>query len=428
MSHFAVVAPTYPSHFSALQALGLALVERGHQVTFMQQHGVAGWLDDPRIGFVGLGPQARGEADVAQTLHLAGRTGNPWHLYRLIRQMADNSALLCEHLPDALRKHQVDALICDQMAPAGALIAEALHLPSVSVACALPVNREAGIPLPVVPFAAGTDARALRLQAGSERVHDGLMTPLSKVLMRACRHHGLAPRGQLHAFLSPLLQLSQMPAGLDFPRQHWPAHAHALGPLRRTTREAPGTWPISAERPLVFASLGTLQGHRFDLFERIASACQHLEVQLLLAHCGGLDAQQQARLHARGATFVTDFAPQQWAVRRADVVISHGGLNTVLDAAVAGTPQLVLPIAFDQPGVAARVEHHRFGLRLPHRASRARIAQALNELLQAPAGRFRSLAEDSAALDGAQRGAQLIEQALASGRAVLNEEATCASI
>lgn len=425
MSHFAVIAPTYPSHFSALQALAGALIERGHRVTFMQQHGAVHWLDDARLGFVALGALPEGERDVREALRLAGRTGNPWHLYRLIRQLADNTALLCQTLPAALREQRIDAVICDQMSPAGGLIAEALGLPFISVACALPVNREVGLPLPVLPFAPGLDARSLSVQAGSEKVHDWLMRPLAQVLTQACTRHGLLPRSRLHEFLSPLLQLSQTPPGLDFARRHLPLHFHALGPLREPGTQPPGDWPITDARPLVFASLGTLQGHRFGLFQRIAKACRALDVQLLLAHCGGLDARQQARLRACGATFVTAFAPQRWAVQRADVVISHGGLNTVLDAAMAGTAQLVLPIAFDQPGIAARVEHHRLGLTLPRHASARRIGAALAQLLQPAPGRFARLAERLSGVDGAQRGAQLIDQALAGHLPTVSGAAPC---
>jgi zeaxanthin glucosyltransferase len=46
-------------------------------------------------------------------------------------------------------------------------------------------------------------------------------------------------------------------------------------------------------RPFVFASLGTLQGQRFGLFRRIAKACRRLDAQLLVAHCGGLDAARR---------------------------------------------------------------------------------------------------------------------------------------
>ena len=88
---------------------------------------------------------------------------------------------------------------------------------------------------------------------------------------------------------------------------------------------------------------------------QIALACKAASFQLLIAHCNHLDEVQEQSLKNVGATWVTASANQQVAVKRAVVVVTVGGSNTVLDALAAGTPVLVLPIAFDQPGVAAPV-------------------------------------------------------------------------
>ncbi|WP_028694293.1 glycosyltransferase [Pseudomonas cremoricolorata] len=412
MSHFAVIAPPYPSHYQALQAVAGQLLERGHQVTFFHQADARQWLDDPRIGFCALGASSHPPGSLQQALHLAARPHGPLRLRRLIRQLAETSAMLCRELPDALRAAKVDAVLCDQMEVAGSLIGEALGLPRISMACALPVNREAGLPLPVMPFGPGHD---LRLYRGTEQVHDWLMTPLQQVIDEVCQRHQLPGRQGLHGCLSPLAQISQTLAAFDFPRQHLPAYCHATGPWRRSTA-AGAEWVLSDQRPLVFASLGTLQGHRFGLFMRIVRACRTLNVQLLLAHCGALDADQQAQLRNNGATWVTDFAPQQWAVQAAQVVISHGGLNTVLDAVAAHTPLLVLPIAFDQPGVAARVAYHQLGAVLPRWASSRRIAAALRPLLAGPCAGAGTLDQALGQAGGAQRAAELIESAVASDR------------
>ncbi|WP_312798167.1 glycosyltransferase, partial [Tianweitania sp.] len=115
---------------------------------------------------------------------------------------------------------------------------------------------------------------------------------------------------------------------------------------------------IARDRPFVFASLGTLQGHRFNLFQRIARACRTLDVQLMIAHCGGLTPTQAGRLDA---DWVVDRVDQKAALARADVVITHAGLNTVVDALSATVPMLCIPLAFDQPGMAARVRQAGVG-------------------------------------------------------------------
>ena len=414
MTHFAVVAPPYYSHFQALQALAVELIGRGHRVTFFHQSDAAHWLSDPRVAFRSVGVNSHPPGSLERTLHQTAHPDTPWGLRRIIKQMGATTAMLCNELPQALADNGVDALLCDQMEPAGGLVAENLGLPFISVACALPVNREPGLPLSVMPFAYGTDERSQHMYRGSTQVYDWLMKPLGKVIHSAALRLGVAPRTALHECLSPLAQISQTLAGFDFPRSQLPAHFHAVGPLRSAVAPHQGEWPVDGARPFFFASLGTLQGDRFKLFERIANASRRLDAQLLIAHCGKLDAAQERRLIDGGATWVTDFAPQQWALEQADAVITHGGLNTVMDAIVARTPMLVMPIAFDQPGVAARVAHRGIGTQLSRRASAARIEAALRELLARPLPGFDALIDELQRAGGVTRAADIVEAAVVS--------------
>nr|WP_312968793.1 glycosyltransferase [Pseudomonas sp.] len=412
MTHFAVVAPPYYSHFQALQALAIELIERGHRVTFFHQSDAAHWLSEPRISFRSVGANSHPPGSLERTLHQAAHPDTPWGLRLIIKQMAGTTAMLCNELPQALADNGIDALLCDQMEPAGGLVAESLGLPFVSVACALPVNREPGLPLPVMPFAYATDERSQHMYRGSSQVYDWLMKPLGKVINEAARRLGIPPRSALHECLSPLAQISQTLPGFDFPRSRLPASFHAVGPLRSPLTRKQGEWPIDERRPFFFASLGTLQGDRLKLFERIAKACKRLDGQLLIAHCGKLDAAQERRLIDCGATWVTDFAPQQWALEQADAVITHGGLNTVMDAIAARTPMLVLPIAFDQPGVAARVAYRGVGSQLSRRASAARIESALRALLAQPLPGFDALIGELQQAGGVTRAADIVEAAV----------------
>lgn len=424
MSHFAVIAPGFYSHFQALQALSGVLLDRGHRVTFFQQADARQWLTDPRIDFCPLGADSHPPGSLDRILRRAANPGGPLGLRRVIRDVCDGTAMLCAELPAALAREGVDALLCDQMEAAGGLVAEALGLPFVSVACALPVNREPHLPLPVMPFAFGTEEHNRRLYEGSRQVHDWLMRPLRDVLHQASKRLAIAPRDGLHQYLSPLAQISQTTDSFDFPRQHRPAHFHAVGPLRSAQSNQAGEWPVDPDRPFVFASLGTMQGARVGMFKQMALACRRLDAQLLIAHCGALNPAQEQLLKRHGATWVTDFAPQQWALQQADAVITHGGLNTVMDAIVARTPMLVMPIAFDQPGVAARVSFSGAGLRLSRRAGAGKISANLRTLLAHPPESLNWLAADIHNAGGVNRAANIVEAAIRSGQPVWTGEVT----
>ena len=424
MRHFAFIAPPFTSHVRALGALASELLKRGHRVSWVHQADVRPLLRDSRIGFRAVGGLTHPAGALAATLARAASPGGPLGLRRVILDVAAATDMLCREAPAALQDLGVDAVIADQMEAAGALVAGALKLPFVSVACALPVNREPHVPLPVMPWALAQDARGEQLNAGSARVHDWMMAPHARVIASHARAFGLPARQTLADCLSPLAQISQTTALLDFPRQSLPPHFHHVGPLRLPAGdEAPLELPVRDGQRFVFASLGTLQGGRFALFRRIARACQGLNVQLLVAHCGGLDPSQEASLEQAGATWVTGFAPQRAALARADAVCTHAGLNTVLDACVAGTPMLALPIAFDQPGVAARVVHAGAGLRLwPALASVSALRGALQRLFDEPsfAASASLIGREIAQGGGAARAADIVLQAVQSGLPVVS--------
>lgn len=427
MSHFGVIAPPFPSHFKVFQALAIELIERGHRVTFLHQADAAAWLDDSRIAFHSLGRGTHPVGSLAATLRCAANPGGPLGLRRLIGDMARTTDMLCRELPAQLDALGIDALLCDQMEAAGGLVAEGCGRPFVSLACALPVNREAGLPLPVMPMAYEDSERARNIYQGSTRVYDWLMGSHRQTVARHAQRFGLSPREGLHECLSPSAQISQTLPGFDFPRRALPKHFHHVGPLR-SVKEVSRPLIIQPDpgRPLVFASLGTLLGHRFGLFKRIARACAGLDVQLLLAHCGGLNARQEEQLRRAGATWVTDFAPQQAVLEQASAVITHGGLNTVMDAIASRTPMLVTPLASDQAGVAARVEHAGIGLKAsPRFAGPGTLRKGLERLLQDSefSAGLERLREQALVAGGTRAAADIVEQALRTGRPVPAENA-----
>ncbi len=468
MTHFAVVAPPLSSHVAALQALAAELLDRGHRVSWLGPADLARRITDPRIGFVATESEPRGRPGTGGAADFEQRAARPdglFGLLRLVDEMARTTTRLCEAGRPLLERIGAEALIADQMEAAGGLLAEALGLPFASVACALPINREPRVPLPVMPWGYAASAEALQRNAISTRVYDRLMRAHALAIEAQCRRWKLPARQRLDECLSPHLQISQTPAVFDFPRTALPAGFHAVGPLRPRaggatavrparrheavdsavgrngaansaaqaprrsgppSRSPPSAVPPWLEPapgvPFVFVSLGTLQGGRFGLLRRIVRACRTVGVQSLVAHCGGLDARRAATLEAEGATWVTDFADQRAVLARADAVVTHAGLNTVLDAATAGTPALALPIAFDQPGVAARLVHAGMGLRMSYRwSSSGSIAGTLERLLAGPAfaARAAALGAETRHAGGVARAADLIEAEMAPRSACL---------
>ena len=76
----------------------------------------------------------------------------PFGIRHIVSDMVKITNSLCQLAPDLLRAAGIDAVISDQMEPAGALVADHLNLPYVSFAAAHPINRERLIPLSVLSW------------------------------------------------------------------------------------------------------------------------------------------------------------------------------------------------------------------------------------------------------------------------------------
>src|SRR4029077_5741313 len=148
-----------------------------------------------------------------------------------------------------------------------------------------------------------------------------------------------------------------LPAALELPGRRLPPHFHHTGPWTDAARRTPVDVPwacLDPDRPLVYASMGTLQNGVLRTFRVIAEACAGLDLQLVISLGSGQDPALLGDLP--GDPVVVGYAPQLELIRRSALTISHGGLNTVLESLAHGVPLVVLPVTYDQPGVGARVE------------------------------------------------------------------------
>ncbi|RVJ83437.1 glycosyltransferase [Sinorhizobium medicae] len=408
--HLALICPPFKSHIAVFETLGAELVRRGHRVTFILNAGAERYITG------GFDVCAVEGTDARQMERVINRASRPSGLLGVLRTVHDTAMLtdaLCEHSPGHLRALGIDAVLGDQMEPAAGLLARHLRLPIISIACALPIERDETIPLPFLPWLYDPTQKGIRRNRGGERVSRLLLLEQNRVIRKWSRRFGLgATFHNLQSCLSDIATIAQTTQGFDFPRTSSNSSLHMVGPLRGKEQEEEIPFDVNPGKPFVFMSLGTLQGHRRSLFAAAARACRELDVQLLVAHCGGLDQDQAETL---GATWVVDFAPQRAVLAQADLCITHCGMNTVMDALEFETPLLALPIAFDQPGVSARIVHHGVGARLSTRLlTTAKMKRAIATLLHEPGYKERAgkIGRTISAAGGLRKAADIIEAAL----------------
>ena len=116
-----------------------------------------------------------------------------------------------------------------------------------------------------------------------------------------------------------------------------------------------------------------------------------------------------------GSPLAVRYAPQLELLRIASLVITHAGLNTVVEALMEGTPMIAIPIAHDQPVIAARLARLKLAEVLQLKGlSSERIRTAVVKLLRD--SRYRDSAQKAGAdlrlLRGTGHAADIIEAAL----------------
>jgi UDP:flavonoid glycosyltransferase YjiC (YdhE family) len=79
------------------------------------------------------------------------------------------------------------------------------------------------------------------------------------------------------------------------------------------------------------------------------------------------------------------YLPFSTILPRAATLVHHGGIGTTAQAIAAGIPQVIRPMAYDQPDTAIRVEGLGIGASLsPKKFNAASLAEKLNTMITSP--------------------------------------------
>lgn len=115
---------------------------------------------------------------------------------------------------------------------------------------------------------------------------------------------------------------------------------------------------------LVYCSFGGMSFRYVgveDFFRRLIQACNRLDnVTLLISVGNELNPGSFEPIPAR--VFLFRRVPQLRVLQATDLMVTHGGTNSISECMVAGVPMLAYPGAMDQPGNAARIVYHGMGL------------------------------------------------------------------
>jgi zeaxanthin glucosyltransferase len=412
MSHFGVLFYRGAGHVNPLVALSRKLIARGHRVTFFQKPELDTQLRQCGMEFSPIGESCSGGEGVADSLHSnrSGIAGLRYSMRRIVRDME----MFLQETPITLAKTGVDALIIDEIALSGSTVAEMLHLPYFVISTSVPLN----FGWTSLPQSIECESLASRFSRRQNLLLQVSISHMGGAIRREldnCRRQiGLGPIREAQKTFSESAHIAQLPQCLDFQRSV-PKSFHYTGPFVDEAARPPVKFPWDRldGRPLVYASLGTTQKNRLAIFRLIAEACLTLNLQLVISLGGRFDLEMFDGLPGR--PLVVRYAPQLELLKRAEIVITHGGLNTVLESLMEGKPMIAIPMAHDQPAVASRLARLKIAEVLPvEDLSEEHLRLALLKLLNNTSYRDAAMEAQTKirSARGLERAVEVIEEAL----------------
>jgi zeaxanthin glucosyltransferase len=414
MSHLGILTFPGTGHLNPMCALGRRLKQRGHQVTIFQIADLEAAVQAAGLNFVQIGRNEFPLGALRLLDHKLSRLNGLEALRYTGERIVATSTMVLEDAPEVIHGANIDALLVDQAEVAGGTVAEHLELPFISVALAVPIHLEANVPFFAFNWRYGSSLlHKTRNHLGNLFIEH--LAGKSRLVLNPYRERWHLPQIQhTNDLYSRRAQIAQIPGEFDFPRRKLPDCFHYTGPFIDSHARKPVDFPwdrLATDRPLIYATMGTLQNGVAHVFQVIAEACAGLDAQLVLSLGAGFENVTALP----GKPIVVRYAPQLELLRHSALTICHGGLNTVLESLSAGIPMVVIPVTNDQPGVGSRVEWTGTGKSIPvQRLATTKLRDAVRCVLEDPnyCARARYFQACMANANGLEKAADIVEKSL----------------
>jgi len=408
-THFALISSGSDGDIFPFFGLGKALVGRGHRVTLATSDRYQTLAEDQGFGFRPLVSSAEADSvfENADSWHplrsalitLRFRAQCARRQYEMIASLVRDGRAVLVVNPWVLAASVVKERLAPPMAT---ILVNPWQIPSIDAPPVMP-----GVSLPT--WAPGPMGRFywwtfdllvdLIVRPDINRLRQSLdLRPVRRILRWP---------------VPPDLAIGLFPDWYGPPQPDWPAGIRLAGFLHY---DGPANFDLPVELrefcrcgpPPVAFTFGTRMMHAADLFREALSACRTIGTR------GVFLTRYPAQLPRPLPPEVRhcEFAPLRELLPLCAALVHHGGIGTTARALAAGTPQLIVPQAYDQFDNARRIERLGAGEQLKRgRRTAPCIATALARLT-APAvqARCRALAAEYASDDCLDRAVRWLEE------------------
>jgi MGT family glycosyltransferase len=401
--------------------IGDVLRRRGHRVVFIVEESFAGALEQK--GFeerlMRLTPPPESEEapgqfwkdfirDTAPVFRKSTQEQLAEFIAPTFQALVDGARYVDDRLLEILGELDPDLVVEDNVVTFPALLAGGRRWARI-VSCNPTEVKDASVPPPF----SGLPSTEPSQWEGYWTAYRDALRQMHAEFSEFCQERG-APPLPADDFIheSPWLNLYLYPDEVDYPR------AQPLGPtwhnLQASVRTTDPAWELpDALRdrggPLIYLSLGSLGSADVELMEKLVAELAPAPYRFVVSK-----GPQAAEFELADNMSGEEFLPQTEILPQVDLVITHGGNNTVTESLYFGKPMVVLPIFWDQHDNAQRLDETGFGARLDtYGHSGPELIAAIDRLLgdRELAGRLARAAERLRRARGTEAAADLIEHA-----------------
>jgi MGT family glycosyltransferase len=319
------------------------------------------------------------------------------------QELVDGARYVDERLAEIFAEVKPDVIVEDNVVGFPAVLASGI--PWVRIVSCNPLElKDPALPPTFSGYPSDNPTRWHDFRTRYRELHE----PLEREFSEFCVERGAPPLPDLEFIHeSPFLNLYLYPVDTDYERSRRLGPAwQRLGSCVRHPDEVPGH-VRGPGRAVLYLSLGSLGSADVALMQKLIGTLGETDYFVIVSM-----GPQHDELRLAPNMTGEEFLPQPAILPQIDLVITHGGNNTVTESLHFGKPMVVLPLFWDQHDNAQRMEELGLGRRLDtYGHEPAELITAIDTLLADPmlAGRLSGISASLQADPGTVKAASLIE-------------------
>lgn len=369
-------------------AIAQGLVQRGNQVIYFLTEEYREVLESTGATFRSYNSVLKNSFGKSPTGAQSDRdlqVSAPWINCNLVKEC---SIVVPNVLRDLDTEAKPDAIIYGQMALWGRILAQILEIPAVLIRPTFASNKHFNL----------LETLHKRFYNEEQRKERTLtFAKANKEMHDLCEHYAIKPFPVTDAmdYGEPLTLVTQ-PRSFQYEGNTFDKRFHFVGPCIMQRPDL-GNFPFEQieSKPTLYISLGTAFNDKSEFYNMCFKAFADTQWQVVQSIGNRLKVEQLDPVPNN--FIVASYVPQLDVLKRSEIFVTHGGMNSVMEGLSNGVPLVVVPQSGEQMLSAQRVEQLGIGLALhPRDVTVSTLRKAVDQISSQSSycERARSLQED----------------------------------